>query len=80
MGQSFEFRDEEGECYRVSFTILEEAEGNRRYGIRAEIYQQGMFRERAEAPKRFFTRAEAEKTAEMLCRFQVTPCTLCEII
>ncbi len=80
MGNTFDFRDEEGECYRVSFTILEEDEGLFRYGIRSEIFRQGISKDCTEVAGRFLTRAEAEKTVEMLCRFQVTPCTLCDVI
>ncbi|MBO5364684.1 MAG: hypothetical protein J6A56_04400 [Clostridia bacterium] len=80
MGRSFEFQDGDGVCYRVRFTVLEETEGFRRYGIRAEIFRQGAFQESTEAPGRFLTCAEAEQTIEMLCRFQVTPCTLCDVI
>ncbi len=80
MGRSFDFQDEDGECFQVCFEILEDTEGVRRFGIRAEIFRQGVFRERAEAVNRFLTRKEAEKTVEMLCLFQVTPCTLCDVI
>lgn len=80
MGKSYEFQDEEGESYRVSFGLLETAGKVRRYGIRAEISGGGKKGEAAEAKERFITKDEAEETMEMLCRFQVTPCTLCDII
>ena len=80
MGMSFGFYGEDGSAYRVEFSILKKEHIKRAYGIRAEIFQEGVLVEYAEATNRFFTRAEAEKTVELLCQFQVTPCTLCDVI
>ncbi len=80
MGKFFDFQSEEGESYQVRFEILEDRKATRPYGIRAEIFREGILVEGADAPERFLTRAEVNETIEMLCRFQVTPCTLCDII
>ncbi len=80
MGRFFDFQSEEGETYRVGFRILEKDGAARRYGIRAELFREGILLEETEVSERFFTREEAEQTVDMLCRFQVTPCTLCDIV
>ncbi len=80
MGEFFDFQDEDGEVCRVEFELLDSGESLRRYGIRARLFREGSLAETAEATERFMTREEAEQTAKMLCRFQVTPCTLCDIV
>lgn len=80
MGKFFDFLGEDGESYRVKFEVLEDGNATRRYGVRAEIFQDGVMLEQAEASNRFLTREEALETVAMLCRFRVTPCTLCDII
>ena len=80
MGRFFDFEGEDGVRYRVIFEVLEAARGERRYGIRAKIFQDEILVDQAEAQNRFFTREEAMKAVSALCRFQVTPCTLCDII
>ena len=80
MGEFFDFLDEEGAQYRVEFEIVESKEKLRRYGIRAMLLRDGTIRDEALAKERFLTRCEAEQAIKMLCRFQVTPCTLCQII
>ncbi len=80
MGKSYAFQGDDGENYQVTFGLLE-AEGSiRPYGIRAEIFRQGEKSEVAEVAERFLTKDEAEQTMDLLCRFRVTPCTLCDII
>ncbi len=80
MEKSYEFQDEDGVNYQVTFRLLEKSGTERCYGIRAEIFGDKKNPEVAEATERFFTKEEAEKTIEMLCEFGVTPCTLCDII
>ncbi len=80
MGKYFDFQDEEKEWCRVRFEVLKSESQPRPYGIGGEIWRGESCVERAEATNRFLTREEAEQTMEMLCRFQVTPCTLCDII
>lgn len=80
MEKSFEFQGEDGKNYQVTFGLLETLGKVRRYGIRAEISGGERRKEVTEAKERFITKGEAEKAMEMLCRFRVTPCTLCDII
>ena len=80
MGKTFDFQAEDGEHFRVSFTIVEDADAERRFGIRAEIFLQGILKESAEVLRRFFTREEAERMVEQFCRLQVTPCTLEDVM
>ena len=44
------------------------------------IYADGKQIETTKARNRFFTRTEAEENIKMLCKFQVTPCTLRDVI
>lgn len=78
--KEFDFRDEEDRLYRVQFEVLNDGESHRPYGIGATIYADGKRIETTEARNRFFTRAEAEENIKMLCKFQVTPCTLRDVI
>lgn len=80
MGEFFNFQDEEGEACRVEFELLDSEKSIWRYGIRARLFRQGNLTETAEATERFLTREEAEQTIKMLCQFQVTPCTLCDVV
>ena len=80
MKLSYEFLDENGEENQVTFGIIQERNAIRPYGIRAEIFRNGKLAETAEATERFLSSAEAEQVMKLLCRFQVTPCTLCDVI
>ena len=78
--KGFDFRDEGDRLYRVQFEVLNDGGSRRPYGIGATIYTDGKRIETTEARNRFFTRAEAEENIKMLCKFQVTPCTLRDVI
>ncbi len=80
MGEVYVFQDEDGEIYRVEYTILDTEQAVRRYGIRARLYRNGRFADETEVRERFLTQVEAEETMKMLRRFQVTPCTLQDVI
>ncbi len=80
MGEICVFQDEDGETCRVEYTVLDAEKPGWRYGIRARLFRKGNPVETAEATERFLTRTEAEQTMKMLCRYQVTPCTLCDVI
>ena len=77
---NYQFKDIDGEENQVEMEILHSEDSHRPYGIKARIFRNGELQEVAEAKERFYSITEAEKTMEMLCRFQVTPCTLCDII
>lgn len=78
--KGFDFRDEEDRLCRVQFEVLDDEENHRPYGIGATIYAYGKLIETTQARNRFLTRAETEETIKMLCKFQVTPCTLRDVI
>ncbi len=78
--KGFDFRDGGDRLYRVQFEVLNDGGSRRPYGIGATIYTDGKRIETTEARNRFFTRAEAEENIKMLCKFQVTPCTLRDVI
>lgn len=80
MGEFFDFLGEDGVAYRVEFELVDETEKFRRYGVRAKMFCGGILQDEAVALGRFLTRTEAEQTMRMLCKFQVTPCTLCDIV
>lgn len=80
MKDSYEFTDEEGNGCRVEFEVIHKEGSLRKYGIAGKIITNGEITDTAEANERFITEDEALKTLEMLCEFQVTPCTLCDVI
>ena len=72
---------EDGENAVVEFEITENAGAEDRcFGISATMTIDGSIAERSAVEERFFTRDEAEKTVAMLCKYQVTPCTLCDVL
>lgn len=80
MGQSFTFCDEEGRTLRVEFCSAVTEDRVRPYGICGRLYQGDQLLEERETGGRFLTEEETCRTIEMLCHFQVTPCTLCEVL
>ena len=81
MKDKFIFVDIEGEENTVTFEIVETDSEYRRYGISTrQINQSGQIVDSAVAKERFITKAEAEAVTEMLCKCQVMPCTLCDVI
>lgn len=77
----YRFITEDGEEATVKFGITENVadQSGKVYGISAELNVANIV-ENAEAKNRFYTYEEARLTIDMLCRHQVTPCTLCDVI
>ncbi|MBE5040122.1 DUF6514 family protein [Ructibacterium gallinarum] len=80
MKTTYEVTDTEGIQYTVKLEMIHDGNEFYPYGIRASIFQNDSLTESAEAKARFLTPDEAQAAMEMLCRFQVTPCTLCDVI
>ncbi len=80
MKMDYEFQGCDGAEYKVELTMIQEEAEVRPYGIRAEIFREGILKEKAEATRRFLTQGETEKAMELLRKFQVTPCTLSDVI
>lgn len=78
---NFKLLTEDGAKAEVKFDITENAAAeDRRFGISAAMTIDGSVVEHSTAEERFFTRTEAEKTVAMLCKYKVTPCTLCDVL
>lgn len=77
MRESFKLVCENGKEIVVEFTVVKEDVAEKPYGISANI--RGSV-EKSVATRRFYTYAEAVASIDMLCRNQVTPCTLCDVI
>ena len=75
----YEIKTENEKTAKVELCITQREGRERPYGIYAVI-SDGITRDEAYANERFFTHAEAEAAVRMLCRGEVTPCTLCDII
>lgn len=72
---------EDGETAEVKFDITENTDAEDRcFGISAVMTINGIIAESSSAEERFFTRTEAERTVAMLCKYKVTPCTLCDVL
>ncbi len=76
----FEFMDTDGVLHKVEFSLLQTEGEFRTYGIQARMSKDGTEEEVALATERFITREEAEATITMLCKYQVMPCTLKDVI
>ncbi|MBQ3573956.1 MAG: hypothetical protein IJA16_05100 [Clostridia bacterium] len=68
-----------GKSAKIDFFVITDHGAERPYGIGAKMLTDKGCEEEY-ARNRFFTYEEAVKTAEFLCKHQVTPCTLCEIL
>lgn len=77
MRESFKLVCEDGKEIIVEFTVVRDAAAEKPYGISASISGSG---ENSVAAQRFYTYAEAVASIDMLCRHQVTPCVLCDVI
>ncbi len=78
MRESFKLITEDKQEIVVDFSIVKEDNVEKPYGIYSCI--RGSRDDSAIAEERFFTYAEAIAAVDMLCRNEVTPCTLCDII
>ncbi len=80
MNMNYVFTDEDGKCQTVELRMICAESGTRRYGVEASLIHNESVVETETAEERFITEKEAEETMKMLCDFQVTPCTLCDVI
>lgn len=80
MKQEFTFTDIDGERHTVEFEAIRADAEFRTYGIRAVMHQCGRIEESAEVSERFITPEETRATIDMLCKCQVMPCTLRDVI
>lgn len=78
MRESFKFSAEDGNEYTVEFSVIKDEDDEMPYGISAKMIKFG--EDVVSAPRRYFTYAEAIAVIDRLCRHQVMPCTLCDII
>lgn len=76
----FTFCDTDGADNLVEYRVLESEGSFKRYGIVARIISDEKVVEEESVESKFFTREEAEETIKMLCKFQVTPCTLKDVV
>ena len=70
---------ESGISAKIDFFVITDHSAERPYGIGAKICTNAGCEE-AYAEHKFFTYDEAVKAAEYLCKHQVTPCTLCDVL
>ena len=80
MSISYEITDEEGRGQTIELQTVCAKDGIRRYGVEARLIHNDEVVEKEIARERFITKEEAEETIKMLRDFQVTPCTLCDVI
>ena len=78
MRENFKFTTECGSENTVEFSVVKDEDAEMPYGISAKICETG--EKPTVAHQRYFTYAEAIAVIDMLCRHQVMPCTLCDII
>lgn len=79
MNTSYTLVLENGKTATVTFSVTKDVTADKPFGISAVIQSPGGI-EKSIASCRFFTYAEAAETAQYLCKHQVTPCTLCDIL
>lgn len=80
MKQSFCLTGEDGQNYQITFTVIHTEDECRCYGIRACMETGGEVIRQEEETARFITLAEAEAVVKMLCRYQVMPCSLHDVL
>ncbi len=80
MQKSFTFTDIDGIDCKVEFEIVKQDDMLRPFGVCGSLWQGEHCVETVKAEHRYFTLAEAETAVDMLCRLQVTPCTLDDVI
>ncbi len=80
MKKIFQFIDADGRENTVEFEAVQDRAYCRQFGVRAQLSRAGKVLETAEAGARFITPEETSAVMDMLCEFQVTPCTLCDVI
>ncbi len=80
MSASYILKTESGNSVAVSFSVTKNNNEEKPYGICAILEGDDGQSDKACADCRFITYDEAQKTIELLCKHQVTPCTLCDIL
>ncbi len=80
MSTSYLLKTESGGSVTVSFSVTQNNNAEKPYGICAILKGDDGKSDKAYADCRFITYDEAQKTIELLCKHQVTPCTLCDIL
>lgn len=80
MSASYILKTESGSSATVSFSVTENKNEEKPYGICAVLKGDDGRSDTVCADSRFITYDEAQKTIELLCKHQVTPCTLCDIL
>ena len=78
MRESFSIITENGDEITVDFSIIKDENTEKPYGIYSCVRSDR--EDSAIAAHRFYTYGEALSVVDMLCRYEVTPCTLCDII
>lgn len=78
----FSIANEYGETLAVSYEVVcgEENEIGMKYGISAMLTVDGEEKDRYITGQRFFTYTEAKLMAEVMCRHNVLPCTIADIL
>ena len=79
MKKTYTVTDTEGTPFTVELEMIRDGSELYPYGIRASLFQDNILTESEEAKAHFLTPEETAAAMEMLCRFQVTPCTLNDI-
>ena len=79
---SYVFATEKGDEAEVVFDIIKSSDylTKKIYGISATISVDGIVTETKTVSDKFFTFDEAKECIKMLCRYQVTPCTLTDVL
>lgn len=80
MQKKFMFVTEEEREAVVEYKVTESTDSDRSYGIAAEVKSEGETLEYEEVGNIFFTYEEAERVTDILCRYEVTPCALRDVI
>ncbi len=82
MMNSYVFATEKGDEAEVVFDIIksDSSLNGKIYGISATITVNGVETETRTVSDKFFTRDEAAENIKMLCKYQVTPCTLADVL
>ena len=82
MMTEFSICTEDGKEARVVYTVVEDEanEIGMRYGITAVMEIDGKKTDEYRTKQSFFTYTEAERMSEAMCRHNVMPCTLVDIM
>lgn len=79
MNTSYTLVLENGKTATITFSVTNDETADKPFGIAAIIHSPDEIEESV-ANCRFFTYDEAVETIRYLCKHQVTPCALCDIL